>query len=321
MNKKIVGIFVMALLIATVFSGLVKVTNARPDDPDEPGPFDVQIQGPHSADVGESVHFGVIKINGNSPYSYYWTFDDGGTSTSSSPDHTWYYAGQYTITVSVTDDDGDVATDDHLIVITDPALKAIPTIPSEGYVGEEIHFYGSATGGDSPYSWWWSFGDGQYSDEQNPTHVYTSIDTYTVCLKVTDNQGDTDTECDTISIIEYEPDYELHVDIYSDKFRYGPRDPVHLTVDIWNDPATDDSPQAMLVVICNPYFELEEYNQTIPSLPPHGHFYRYITGTPSDFGVYNVTAIVYVDGVAVVQDTCTFWVGIFDGGSGLKPPI
>jgi len=35
--------------------------------------------------------------------------------------------------------------------------------------------------------WNWDFGDGSTSTEQNPTHVYTALNTYTVTLTVTDN--------------------------------------------------------------------------------------------------------------------------------------
>ena len=34
--------------------------------------------------------------------SYYWTFGDGGTSTESSPTHTYTQTGKYNVTVQVT---------------------------------------------------------------------------------------------------------------------------------------------------------------------------------------------------------------------------
>jgi PKD repeat protein len=38
--------------------------------------------------------------------------------------------------------------------------------------------------------WLWDFGDGQTSTEQNPTHVYAAVKTYTVSLTVTDNANE-----------------------------------------------------------------------------------------------------------------------------------
>jgi hypothetical protein len=56
----------------------------------------------------------------------------------------------------------------------------------EGYVGESIEFSGSVEGGSPPYNWSWDFGDGNTSDEQNPTHVYNKDGTYEATLIVSD---------------------------------------------------------------------------------------------------------------------------------------
>ena len=45
----------------------------------------------------------------------------------------------------------------------------------------------------SPTSWLWDFGDGTTSEEQNPTHSYSAIGTYTVQLTV-ENENGSDTE-------------------------------------------------------------------------------------------------------------------------------
>jgi hypothetical protein len=59
----------------------------------------------------------------------------------------------------------------------------------EGIVGEVIQFNGSASGGIEPYSWNWSFDDGNFSNDQNPTHSYSSEGEYEVILTVTDDTG------------------------------------------------------------------------------------------------------------------------------------
>ena len=61
--------------------------------------------------------------------------------------------------------------------------------PYQGEVGETIQFLGSAENGNPPYEYDWDFGDGNFSDEQNPTHVYYKDGNYTVVLKVTDSDG------------------------------------------------------------------------------------------------------------------------------------
>jgi PKD repeat protein len=54
---------------------------------------------------------------------------------------------------------------------------------TSGIVPLTVKFTDATT--ESPYAWNWSFGDGKYSDEQNPVHTYTSTGTFTVTLNAT----------------------------------------------------------------------------------------------------------------------------------------
>jgi len=61
--------------------------------------------------------------------------------------------------------------------------------PYEGTVGVPIQLSGSATGGKTPYTWSWSFGDGGISDQQNPSYSYSTVGTFTAKLVVKDFGG------------------------------------------------------------------------------------------------------------------------------------
>jgi parallel beta-helix repeat protein len=61
--------------------------------------------------------------------------------------------------------------------------------PYNGFIYDEIQFNGYAVNGEPPYTWYWDFGDGSFSDEQNPVHAYDYTDNFTIILTVTDDYG------------------------------------------------------------------------------------------------------------------------------------
>ena len=74
-------------------------------------------------------------------------------------------------------------------------------------VGEKIQFTGDVSGGFAPYSYEWTFGDGETSNIKAPAYSYNSAGSYTVTLKVTDTKGYTSTETrtDYISVVGWAP--------------------------------------------------------------------------------------------------------------------
>jgi PKD repeat protein len=72
--------------------------------------------------------------------------------------------------------------------------------PTSGQAPLAVSFSGSASGGTSPYSYGWNFGDGQTSTSQNPSHTYSTAGNYSAVLTVTDNQDVTDTGSISISV-------------------------------------------------------------------------------------------------------------------------
>jgi len=155
--------------------------------------------GPYSGTICSPISFSGSASGGCIPYSFDWDFGDGGTSTLQNPTHQYTSDGTYTATLTVTDDKGATDTDTASVSVSTSDLVATASGPSNGCTGDPVTFSGSASGGCSPYSYSWDFGDSGSSTQQNPSHTFNSPGTYTVTLTVTDDADQTDS--DTISIL------------------------------------------------------------------------------------------------------------------------
>jgi PKD repeat protein len=81
--------------------------------------------GPYSGNVGDAISFsssGSSDADG-SIETYLWSFGDGNTSIDSNPTHTYLAADTYTVTLTVTDDQGATNSDTSTAKITEPPVN------------------------------------------------------------------------------------------------------------------------------------------------------------------------------------------------------
>jgi|GEM_PF-5249166 len=175
--------------------------------------------GPYYSPVDTSITFdgsGSIDTDGMID-GYRWDFTNDGTYdtgwlTLPTTTHSYSSAGTYTVKLEVKDNDGDFDTNTTTAMITLEG-GAVPTAeangPYIGFVNHPVSFSSAGSVGGSEgfiTSWYWTFGDGLVSSQQNPTHIYTSSGTFTVTLKVTNNYGQSDTDTTTATISDISPD-------------------------------------------------------------------------------------------------------------------
>ncbi|WP_055392973.1 PKD domain-containing protein [Flagellimonas eckloniae] len=136
--------------------------------------------------------------------SYAWDFKDGTTSSEVNPVTTFETPGVYNVDLTVTDGDGLEDTTTVIITVNAPNESPIAiasAAPLNGEAPLQVDFNGSASTDDSAVvSYSWDFKDGNFSNEADPTHTFTSIGTFDVSLTVTDDNGATDSAIISITV-------------------------------------------------------------------------------------------------------------------------
>lgn len=130
-----------------------------------------------------------------------WLFGDNSSSGIQNPTHAYSAAGNYTVSMTVTSSFGCKDTIvKQITVIPGPKADFIVT-PNPLEALETGSFTDQSTGPSSLVSWYWGFGDESASNQQNPTHSYTTPGDYSVYLAVKDINGCIDTVRKDISVI------------------------------------------------------------------------------------------------------------------------
>lgn len=144
---------------------------------------------PTSGSAPLQVVFNGTASGGLPPFSWSWTFGDGGTSTLENPSHTYTQDGLYQVVLNVTDTGGNYATS--TLWITVGFSATIQASPTSGFGPLDVDFTSTVSGGTAPYTYAWNFGDGSTSTAANPSHTFASGGKYGVVLNVTDSAAST----------------------------------------------------------------------------------------------------------------------------------
>jgi PKD repeat protein len=128
--------------------------------------------------------------------SWSWNFGDGGLSSAQHPVHTYAADGNYTVTLTVTDNSGDSDSTSQLVTVSSPPPGNIAPIANFSYscTAKICDFDASASTDDDidSVSYSWTFGDGNSGSGKVIRHTYGSQGNYTVSLTVMDVEGEID---------------------------------------------------------------------------------------------------------------------------------
>lgn len=137
-------------------------------------------------------------------FQHQWRFGDGTESSEVSPYHEFPGPGRYEVCLLVWDSISNCERDFCRVIEIHGSDNCIADfsyeIDSLGTVYFRNQSHASFPLGELTY--FWTFGDGEFSMEKDPIHDYQIIDyaTFEVCLVIRDNLGCVDSVCKTITI-------------------------------------------------------------------------------------------------------------------------
>lgn len=160
-----------------------------------------------SACVGQEITFTNTSTDTDLP-SYEYKFGDDSTATTENAKHTYTSPGTYDVWLIIANGPG--CTDSVKKQITVSARPSVAFTGTDVCLGTLTTFTNTSSSGTG-ITYEWRFGDGQTSTDQNPTHTYSTADTFTAWLYVTGPGGCTDSLSDTVIVFDVEADFQMSV--------------------------------------------------------------------------------------------------------------
>ena len=218
---------------------------------------------------------------------YEWDFGDLSNGTGPDPSHAYGDNGVYTVTLTVTDDDGGVSSDTLVVTVNNviPIVDAGPDqTVDEGdtvYISDDF----DDPGWLDTHNFEWDFGDDSPTDTETltQTHVYGDNGVYTVTLTVTDDDGGVGSDTLTVTVDNVAPIIDAGSDVEADE-----GDTISFD-GVIDDPGWLDNHTIE--------WDFDDGNTATETLIPNN--------TYGDNGVYTVTLTVTDDDGGVSSDTLT----------------
>lgn len=140
------------------------------------------------------VFFDGSASTGTAPLTYHWNFGNGNQTVTkdAKPGASYLNPGTYTVTLTVEDSNGRMSSpvSKDILVFSGPNVNFRLNTINRGCSPLTIQFTDTSTPGSSPIEeYFWAFGDGTSSKEQNPSKTYMQEGIYDVKLIIKDING------------------------------------------------------------------------------------------------------------------------------------
>lgn len=166
-------------------------------------PFVATVAATGTTGVGPfNVTLSAAVTGGNGPYALNWSFGDGTVnSTNGRVTHEFGTAGNYTVTFHATDAQFRSLNRTLVVHVIHALTAAWNASTVFGEAPLPVGFSAPTTGGSTPFSYSWQFGDGGTSSAAAPSHTYAVGGNYTVSVTVQDAIGERATASGTVTVL------------------------------------------------------------------------------------------------------------------------
>lgn len=202
MKSKWGRLFVLAAVAALVWAPAIMLASAvKGDQPPGPAVISSPAEGAILY-VNEGIEFTSDVLNSSTfgePVDFIWDFGEGNTSADIKPSHIYASDGNYTVLLTITDNDGNVTTASvNITLLYRPLPEVLIVPPAPGSVtyltGSKLEFsvegllMGPAT---DNITYTWDFGDGTILTGPAPVHAFSRPGIYNVTVTVSDSHSRT----------------------------------------------------------------------------------------------------------------------------------
>jgi gliding motility-associated-like protein len=126
------------------------------------------------------------------PTKWLWDLGNGAVSSLKNPGATYVNPGVYTVKLHITDNSGNedsIVKVNYITVYENPAVE-LTAFPTQGCAPLKVQFTDESKAGSGTLSqWFWDFGDGNISDQEDPLHIYNNPGNFNVSLTVVNSFG------------------------------------------------------------------------------------------------------------------------------------